>query len=328
MNCQEFRLLLDDYIDGVLSGEDTARLLAHAEECPACRAELDAANAIRDDLAELNQEIDVPLAAQAAWRSAIRKEARGRAFARVVRVGTSVAAAIALLLGAYALIDRELPAETMTVGAQTDAVTPAPKAAEGEEETAADAGIAVAADYSEDIPAAGGEGAGVFAATRSVVSGVYTEIQSSVSCGTGDYEGTLAALQASCEAVGGRVVGVEESVDADCRVATVVVVVPADALDGFVAAAGYETGRHVTDISVDVAAYASRVELLRGSIAALEGEAENSEEAADTLARLQGELETAQGELASLRKRTGMARVMVTVVENLPAEAKTELEEE
>ena len=45
--CENFAALLDPFIDGELSPEEMARVQAHLDECPACRAYVDDALAIR-----------------------------------------------------------------------------------------------------------------------------------------------------------------------------------------------------------------------------------------------------------------------------------------
>ena len=46
--CKEFSALLDPYIDGELSPEETARVREHLHTCDGCRAYVQAALAIRD----------------------------------------------------------------------------------------------------------------------------------------------------------------------------------------------------------------------------------------------------------------------------------------
>ena len=57
--CEEYAALLDPYIDEELSGEEAARVRAHLEECPGCRAYTDAALAIRAAFPEIG-ETEVP----------------------------------------------------------------------------------------------------------------------------------------------------------------------------------------------------------------------------------------------------------------------------
>lgn len=50
--CKEFSALLDPYIDGELSPEETARVREHLHTCDGCRAYVQAALAIRDAFPE------------------------------------------------------------------------------------------------------------------------------------------------------------------------------------------------------------------------------------------------------------------------------------
>ena len=76
MNCEEARLLFDAYVDGELSEEEKRALIDHALACEACAQELQAAELLKDTLAHLDDDVQVPLQAQAAWRNAIRAEAK------------------------------------------------------------------------------------------------------------------------------------------------------------------------------------------------------------------------------------------------------------
>ena len=50
--CKESSALLDPYIDGELSPEETARVREHLHTCDGCRAYVQAALAIRDAFPE------------------------------------------------------------------------------------------------------------------------------------------------------------------------------------------------------------------------------------------------------------------------------------
>ena len=61
--CKEFSALLDPYIDGELSPEETARVREHLHTCDGCRAYVQAALAIRDAFPE---EPETPVGKDAA----------------------------------------------------------------------------------------------------------------------------------------------------------------------------------------------------------------------------------------------------------------------
>ena len=74
--CKEFSALLDPYIDGELSPEETARVREHLHTCDGCRAYVQAALAIRDAFPEA-EDTPVPDGFAAGVMAAIRADAAG-----------------------------------------------------------------------------------------------------------------------------------------------------------------------------------------------------------------------------------------------------------
>lgn len=72
--CQEFAALLDPYIDGELSPEETARVREHLSTCDGCRAYVQAALAMRDAFPEV-EDTPVPDGFAAGVMAAIRADA-------------------------------------------------------------------------------------------------------------------------------------------------------------------------------------------------------------------------------------------------------------
>ena len=99
MNCKKFRSLLDGYIDDTLSMDEIAFMKAHAEKCPSCKEEMRYSDMIKNEVKGMDDDIVVPLQAQAAWRSAVRKEIRNKKLKRAYKALTSVAAAAVVLVG-------------------------------------------------------------------------------------------------------------------------------------------------------------------------------------------------------------------------------------
>lgn len=99
MSCEEARRLLDAYVDGELSPEQERGLMDHVNACENCKQEYDAACTLRDMLGDMDDNIAVPLEAQAAWRSAVRAEAKKKISRRWTRIASSVAAALVLVFG-------------------------------------------------------------------------------------------------------------------------------------------------------------------------------------------------------------------------------------
>jgi len=99
MNCEQARQLLDAYIDGELTAEEMRALEDHAKACEMCMEELQAAKLLKDTLAHMDDDIAVPLQAQAAWRNAVRAEAKKKNMRKWMRAGYAVAAVLVLALG-------------------------------------------------------------------------------------------------------------------------------------------------------------------------------------------------------------------------------------
>ena len=113
MNCEEARMLLDAYIDGELSREETRALMDHVEACEECAREFEAAVLLKDTLAYIDDDVEVPLQAQAAWRSAIRTEAKKKNARKWMRMAYAAAALVLLLGGVFAFGD--MPVRQSTV---------------------------------------------------------------------------------------------------------------------------------------------------------------------------------------------------------------------
>lgn len=110
MNCDKVKYLLDLYIDGEITRADAYEVMQHAQVCKACAQDVQAAKLMRKAIRNMDDNIDVPLKARAAWRNAVREEARKRKTRSVLRIVYGVAAALVLVVGATAIIGRNEPA--------------------------------------------------------------------------------------------------------------------------------------------------------------------------------------------------------------------------
>lgn len=108
MKCEEFLLKIDAYIDGELSNEEVLDLRAHAATCNACRLEMEKAELLRDTLSHIDDDISVPLEAQAAWRKAVRAEAKHRSARKWMKGLYVVAAALVLVLGCTLMLKNDI----------------------------------------------------------------------------------------------------------------------------------------------------------------------------------------------------------------------------
>lgn len=105
MSCEEARKLIDAYIDGELSEAEQRALKDHAQACEMCAQELEAAELLRDTLAHMDDDVQVPLQAQAAWRSAVRAEAKKKNAKKWMRMVYAAAAVVLLLGSVFAFSD-------------------------------------------------------------------------------------------------------------------------------------------------------------------------------------------------------------------------------
>ena len=99
MNCAEINGLLDALMDGELDEAQRQALEAHGRECPECAEAIRATMQMKALFAEMRDEADVPLAAQARWRGAVRDQARRKGRGRLARWIGSAAAAVVVLVG-------------------------------------------------------------------------------------------------------------------------------------------------------------------------------------------------------------------------------------
>ena len=107
MKCSDTGALLDLLMDGALREDQLEALEAHARECPECAAQLEATRALSALMDELPPEVNVPLTAQAAWRGAVRDEAKARRTRRLTRWVSAVAAGAVLVVGVGATVLRQ-----------------------------------------------------------------------------------------------------------------------------------------------------------------------------------------------------------------------------
>lgn len=139
MKCSEVNAWLDMLMDDELSGEKRLELEEHARVCPQCAESIYATIEMKNMLSEMDEDVDVPLAAQAAWRKAVRREAAHMKARRFYRAACTVAAAAVVLVGVgFALKEGADIPETSDKGMKATVVNYA-----NEEETVLTTGISV-----------------------------------------------------------------------------------------------------------------------------------------------------------------------------------------
>jgi len=104
MDCSQLNEYLDRLMDDELTRDELEALERHAECCEACASELAATRKLKNLMSEVAPELDVPLDAQAGWRTAVRAEAAKRSRARRYRYAGGIAAALVVLLGVGLLL--------------------------------------------------------------------------------------------------------------------------------------------------------------------------------------------------------------------------------
>ena len=137
MNCSEFKQMMDLYIDGELNDSQIADLKTHAAQCRSCRDELIAAEQLRGILSHMNDDISVPLPAQAAWRNAVRTEARRKRMKMIYSFCGAAAAVCVLTVGTVTMFNAKDPLSVASIPTrvESDGVST---------ETSADQNLAIA----------------------------------------------------------------------------------------------------------------------------------------------------------------------------------------
>ena len=348
MDCSRFRELIEDHIDDMLAPETRAQLLEHAASCPACGEELRRAEALKEALRGFDDEIFVPLSAQAGWRAAVKKEAGRRRIRRFMRAAGAVAAAFAVMVGTtFAFRGAGLleprSAEVMSPAAEMQETVyytgerlesaPLMKAAapaletDGEEpelylameDAPLTAGEAAAQEEAFEVDSADA-GAPELDEEALLARSAYREIY------TDDFDAVHAQVAALSEEYGGYLKSDAVSIAEGVRTAELVASVPADDLDGYLAALDYlgtvtQTSTKLEDVTLTYYDAQGRLEALaleKDRLEALIGEGKDAAE----LAALQEELENVFARMDTLESES---RGYMAAVEN--AEVRVSLRE-
>lgn len=160
MKCSEINQFLDLLMDDAISDEQMQLLRTHSESCPDCAESIRAAFEMKEMFAQMEEEVDVPLAAQAAWRRAVKAEASRKKMNRFYRAAGSVAAVAVLAIGIGWGINMDGAAPTaqpdtaIVIASGSNEETPMAKTAviqaDGEPGTAETESIAAARSMSTD----------------------------------------------------------------------------------------------------------------------------------------------------------------------------------
>ena len=321
MDCSRVRGLIDDYIDDMLPQAERAQLLEHARVCPKCAEELKRAKALKRALAGFDDDIAVPLAAQAAWRGAVKKEAGKRRFVRRFRAVGAVAAAFVVMIGTTLVMRGAGMLEPQRAakenrGAETAAVyytgeraaslplsAPAAAALETdgealilEEDAAYDAGDLALAAF-EEAPAEEtmAKAAGTDEAADSEGEDALLVLSALREIYTDSFDTAHAQVQDLAEEYGGYIVSDAVRSGEGTRSAELIAAIPRDDLDAFLAALDYlgtvtQAELNAEDVSLNYFDAQGRLDALaaeRDRLQALVSEAQDAEEMAALNAQLE-----------------------------------------
>ena len=199
MDCEKFLMLLDAYIDNELSEAEKEQFLMHAKTCEDCKTELRNAEALRSLLAGLDDDIAVPLEAQAAWRRAVREEAKQKPARNAKRLwmrASYAAAAVLLLVGCTFAFGNDFFKRTdvmpelasMGVNTRMAVTEPADFTLSGDG----------AYTVSNDVVVAQGE---AFTAWKKISAQDYAAACETVAALTGEYSGVFTVEETQAEAI-------------------------------------------------------------------------------------------------------------------------------
>lgn len=161
-------------MDGELTDQQRREMEAHGRQCPECAEAIRQTKQLKALMEQLEPEVDVPLAAQAKWRGAVREAARQTRKKRLYRWISSAAAAVVVLVGVgLALNARVAPKGVETTQAvleravESEAAEEADYAGEAEEAAVAyeaeEAAVAYEAEAAEAPARAPAKAAGMSA---------------------------------------------------------------------------------------------------------------------------------------------------------------------
>lgn len=155
MNCEQVNACLDLLMDGELDDSRRRAMEQHGQNCPACARAIQSTLQMKALMSEMEPEVDVPLAAQAKWRGAVREAARQDRRRKLTRWIGSAAAAVVVLVGVTLAVNGgsapKQRADSAKYAVEEAAMDTTTEEAAFEEDALETAGEA--ADYEVDAPA-------------------------------------------------------------------------------------------------------------------------------------------------------------------------------
>lgn len=337
MNCTEYAVLLEKYLEGSASPADETQLRRHEDACPACRAQRAALDTLQEDLTALSKDVPpLPEGFHQGWMTRVEEEAMEkknpvkspRQWTRFL----SAAAAVVFVLGGT-LLTRD----TLAPAKQRSEAQYSLYATEESYDYSASNGIMMANYDSASANTAGGtvmmRSAKTAAAPASAAPVQEKKIIRSVNLtiGTQAYDDSLAALKARCTEMEGWIASSSESVTGNgSRRAYLNLRIPSASLDAFLEGAG-SLGRitnrdeYATDVTESYYDTQSRLDTQLALMARLQALVTDAADLSDLLALesqiadTQYEIDRLQSSLNSTDRQVDYATVDISLKEETAA---------
>lgn len=320
MNCTDYSVLLEKYLDGSLTTAEADLLRRHEDECPACAAQRRVLDGLQDNLTSLKNDIPpMPADFHQAWMTRVEEDAmenRERKNSPRFRPHwtrmLSTAAALVFVLGGTLLTRDSLAPRTADKMQNSTASIYGDYAVEESYDAGASNGIMLSTSYdgaSADMTSGAVYTRSAKAAPTSDVAAAREQkiIRSaSMTIGTQHYDESLSALRQLGEDAGGWVSYSSESVSGNgLRRAYLTLRIPTEQLDDYLAGTGNlgrviskdESATDVTDSYYDTQA---RLDTQLALMARLQSLVTDAASLADLLA-LESQIADTQYMIDSLR---------------------------
>lgn len=341
MNCNNYNVLLEKFLEGTLTPEEETLLRQHEDECPVCAARRAALDNLPDLLSGLKDDVPpLPEDFHQGWMSQVEKTAmKHKPYQRKPWLrALSAAAAVMFVIGGTLLTrDRLSPMQNVSetpfmpqTAAYNDSAAPdvnrglarssmMDATAEMDMESSMDAAMDMAA------PAEGN--------TSITEKKIIRTVNLTIS--TQDYDGSLARVKALCADADGWISYVWESTGAIRRSASLTLRIPSDKLDDFLTTSdtlGRITSREeraddVTEAYQDTAAQLTTQQALMERLQSLiTSTADLSDllKLESKIASTQYEIDRLQSSLSATDRKVDYATVDVSLREEIPADSITD----
>lgn len=336
MNCTEYAVLLEKYLEGSARPADEAQLRRHEDACPACRAQRAALDTLQEDLTALSKDVPpLPEGFHQGWMTRVEEEAmKKKNPIKAPRQWTrflSAAAAVVFVLGGT-LLTRD----TLAPAKQRSEAQYSLYATEESYDYSASNGLMMASYDSASADTAGSTVMMRSAKTAAPTSAAPVQekkiIRSvNLTIGTQAYDESLAALKARCTEMDGWIASSSESITGSgSRRAYLNLRIPSSSLEAFLEGAG-SLGRitsrdeYATDVTESYYDTQSRLDTQLALMARLQALVTDAADLSDLLALesqiadTQYEIDRLQSSLNSTDRQVDYATVDISLKEETAA---------